>query len=206
METRELVNLFAVAQTFEPIQLSHFMAAILPSSVDNYEQLLQHARALLAQLKNSDRFTKPFKRSHAYPMLQDLLRESEKPTVDAAEFRDLLIYGIFEMVWSAMGDEGCTLKEIRERMIVLAVELLVTKHKSMSPRARKDWRFEDRAAWVRQELAKHNPRYAELCSDSVLHREIIRIVTMQLKEEGCYTRARRRRVIKKASVTSKEAS
>lgn len=205
METRELVNLFAVAQTFEPIQLAHFMAAILPNSLGNYEQLLQHARALLAQLKNNDRFSKAFKRLHMYPMLQDLLRELEKPTVDAAEFRDMLIYGIFEMVWAGMGDEGCTLKQIRERMIVLAVELLVAKYKSMSLRARKDWRFEDRAAWVRQELAKHNPRYAELCSDSVLHREIIRIVTMQLKEDGCYTRARRR-VVKKASVTTKEAS
>ena len=205
METRELVNLFAVAQSFDTIPLTHFMAVILPDNGENRDQILDHARSLIAQLRPNPRFSKVFARLYTYPRTQDLIRELEHPTLQAREMRSLFVDGIFEMVWSAMGDEGATLKEIRERMITLAADLLVKKYKSMSIRARKEWRFEERATWVRQELSKHNPGYAELCTDSVLHREIIRIVTMILKEDGIWMRATRRRV-KKASVSDQKAS
>jgi hypothetical protein len=198
VESRELVNLYAVAQAFEPIQLAHFMAVILPDNIEDRDQILDHARALIAQLRHNSRFSKVFARLFTYPITEDLIRELEQPTLRAHELRSLFIDGIFQMVWSAMGDEGATLKEIRERMVTLAADLLVKKYKSMGIRARKEWRFEDRAAWVRQELAKHNPRYSELCTDSVLHREIIRIVTMVLKEDGVWMRARRRRLPKEA--------
>ena len=198
MESRELVTLYAVAQTFDTISLAHFMAVILPVSVANRDQMLDHARAVIAQLRSGPRFCRVFARLFTYPTTEDLMRELERPTLETDKLRSLFVDAIFEMVWSAMGDEGATVKEIRERMITLAADLLVKKYKSMGIRARKEWRFEERAAWIRQELAKHNPRYAELCTDSVLHREIIRIVTMILKEDGVWMRARRRRVAKTA--------
>lgn len=196
METRELVNLFAVAQALDAIQLAHFMAVILPHNASDREHLLELARALIAQLRNSTRFAKVFPRIFTYPTAQDLLDQLDRPTLSGRALQQLFIDAMFEMVWSAMGDERCSLKEIRERMITLAAELLVKKYKSMTIRARKEWRFEERAAWVRQELAKHNPHYAELCTDSVLHRQVIRIVTAVLKEDGVWMRARRRRAPK----------
>lgn len=196
METQELINLFAIAQAFEPIQLAHFMAATLPNSGQDRELLLGHINALVPLLRDSDRFHRAWVRLFTYPQLQELMNQLDRPTLSAPALQQLFIDAIFEMVWSGMADDRCTLKQIRSRMILLAAELIVDKYKSMTVRARKEWRFQDRAAWVRQELAKHNPQYATMCSDSVLHREIIRIVTMQLKQEGCYISARRRRLTK----------
>lgn len=201
MESQELVNLFAVAQAFEPIQLAHFMAAILPSSGRDRNQLLGHINALIPLLHRSDRFRRAFERLYTYPTLHDLMSELDRPTRDAKALQELFIDAIFELIWSGMADEKCTLKQIRNRMIILAAELIVNKFKSLSPRARKNWRFQDRATWVREELAKHNPRYVDLCTDSVLHREIIRIVTAQLQAEGLWCMAFRKRAQKKGEST-----
>lgn len=198
MESQELVNLFAVAQTFEPIHLAHFMVALLPSSLENADDLRRHAHALLSSLQQSERFAIAFERLHQYPRLKVLLDTMDDSQAHAVSLRDDLIDGIFEVVWTAMKDENCSLREIRQRMILLAADLIVTRYREMTPRARRQWRFEDRAAWVREQLAKHHPRYAELCTDSVLHRDIIRIVTAQLKSEGLWQRAVRKRAPKKS--------
>lgn len=179
----------------------HFMAAILPSSSRDRAFLLGHIHALIPMLQKSLRFKKVWDRLHLYPSLRELVTQSDRPKIDAAALQEVFIKGMYEMVWSGMPDDRCTIRQIRERMILLAVNLMVKKYQSMSIRARKEWRFEERAKWIREELAKHNPGYAKLCTDSVLHREIIRIVTAQLNEMGIHVRARRKKAPKEPETT-----
>lgn len=196
----DLSESLLLAQALNPPSMAHLLLILNADEVQgDYEgatlRQRAHCEAMLNLIRTQPLFQPAFTRPHRCPIYQDLLKELATPTIQARRpsvMKRLVLDALIEMIELGMNQTGKDpFRAARARVIGLCVDLLTQKCLSMPLKKLRDFRFDQRKAYLLQELVKQNPAFAKVLTDSLLDRYIIPQVTKLLQAKGHYIRIRR---------------
>lgn len=189
-----------IAQALNPEATAHLLLILAADEVDgDWEGAAMrqraHAEAMMTVLRQLDRLQPVFKRLVRYPIIEDLLKELQQPMHAArrpAVMKRLTLDALLELAQAVLTEQGQdSFKLARTRLISTCVSLLSDKCLSMSLRTLRDFRYDQRKAWLLQALEQVNPTYPKLVSDTMLKHRVIPQVKAILEAQDHYIRIRR---------------
>ena len=196
MQPQQSAEAQLIARSLDPTQVGVLLQILASEPIEDGEGTILRMRGLtlhLLGLLRRNKLLAPIIKTRPYVLIE-LERELEGPMTKALPSRMLkrrLWECIIELVEAAHdASTRVSLSTVRQQIIALSVELLTQKCLSMSLRALRDFRLDQRMAFLRETLALQNPAYAKLVTRSLVERYIIPIVTQNLKDLGHYVKIR----------------
>lgn len=196
MQAQQSAEAQLISRSLDPTQLGVFLQILATDPIEDGEGVILRMRGLtlhLLGLLRRNKLLAPIIRSRPFVLIE-LEQELEGPMAKALPSRMLkrrLWECIIELAEAAHdASTRVTLSNVRQTIIALSVEMLTQRCLSMSLKTLRDFRLDQRMAFLREQLALQNPGYAKLMTQSLVERYIIPIVTQNLKDLGHYVKIR----------------
>jgi len=207
MEALQSAEALMIARALDPSQLAVLLQILTSDPIDvgreniivvagHGEGVVVRMRGLalhLLHLLRRNRLLGQLVKAKCHALIE-LQVELESPLVGGLPSRKLkrkIWDTLVEMIEIASHGSGKErVSTVRQRIIQMAIQALTHKCLSMSLKTLKDFRIKERTAFVREFVGQQSEAYAKLVTPSMMARDIIPVVTQNLKDLDHYIKIR----------------
>ena len=196
MEALQSAEALLITRALDPSQAAVLLQILATDPLEDNESIQVRLRGLslhLLHLLRRNRLVGELTRTKCHALIE-LQMELERPLAGAMPSRKLkrrvwdTLVEMIEIASQGSGKER--LASIRQRVIQMGIQALTEKCLSMGLRTLQDFRLPERTQFVREFVAQKAEAYAALVTPSMMGRDIIPVVTQNLKDLNHYIKIR----------------